>query len=515
VAVNRHPLPEAAPLYDISKETNVRFMRAAIKHLQEELLCSRRSVLALKAAAAIDEELCQKLADELLVLRQRFFVGGREKTGRTGRRCDRRRRLPHNQPPLEAEAAAPIELEADEITHESAAPSCPCCTGEMAPMAGGFEESCEIDVTERKYTLRRHKRQKYLCRGCNKIVAAEGPVKLTPGAQFSIQMAAQVADDKFSQHLPLNRQAEQMARLGLNVGTKTLYGLTEHLAARLDTVPAMIRSEILAMPYVGIDESPVKLLKDGQSGYVWSISNNAGVYYQYEPTRSGKVAGEMLRGYQGIVISDGFAGYNFLEKWPGVVLTSCWAHVRRAFFGVKAKYPEARAVVDMIDELYTVEHEAEDFGQLAALRAERSTKIIARLDAYLDSRRGRFLASSGFGSAVAYYDERRERLCRFLADPHVPLDNNGAERAQRDPVMGRKNFQGFRTINGADTGMTLYTIIRSCKQLALPAKEYMVVMATRAAKGEPVVTPYQWGLELRKAAETMLSRDELIASLTH
>jgi transposase len=485
-------------LLDVSKETNVRFLRAAVKHLQEQLLIEKRTVLALRAAKAIDEELCQKLSDELLVLRKRFFVGGRETTTRNGsdRRRAGRRRLPHNQPPSLAPNLAPVELETDEVVHAGDSPTCACCAGVMAPMTGGFEESCEIDVTERKYTLRRHKRQKYVCRGCNKIVAAEGPAKLTPGGLFSIQMAAQVADDKFSQHLPLNRQAEQMARLGLDVGTKTLYGLTEHLAARLADVPGMIRGEILAGPCVGIDESPVKLLADDQQGYVWSISNNVGAYYQWEPTRSGKVADEMLSGYEGIVMTDGFAGYNFLDKRPGVVLVACWAHVRRGFFEAKAKYPEASAVVDLIDELYDVEREADDFEHLAELRLGRSVAIVARLDAYLDSRRGRFLASSGFGKAVTYYDERRERLHRFLKDPHAPLDNNGAERAQRDPVMGRKNFQGFRTINGADTGMTLYTIIRTCKHLSLPAKSYMVVMATRAAKGERVVTPYQWAKEL-------------------
>jgi transposase len=266
-------------MYDASKETNLRFLREAVKHLQERLLVEIRTNLALRSAKAYDEELCRQLSDELLVLKTRFFVGGREQGSRSGgkrRKAAERRRLPHNQPPVEAEAAeAAIELDCEETVHVGEAPTCDC-SASMAPMTGGFEESCEIDVTERKYTIRRHKRQKYLCRACNKIVAAEGPPKLTPGAQFSIQMAAQVADDKFSQHLPLNRQAEQMARCGLVVGTKTLYGLTEHLAARLAGVPGMIRGEILSQPYVGIDESPVKLLSTDQTGYIWSISNNYG-----------------------------------------------------------------------------------------------------------------------------------------------------------------------------------------------------------------------------------------------
>lgn len=499
-------------MLDVSKETNIRFLRAAVKHLQERLLVEERTKLALIAAKVFDEELCQKLADELLVLRKRFFVGGRERSPRTGsdRRRGGRKRLPHNQPPIESTNAAPIELEVEEIVYPGEAPTCSCAQS-MTPMTNGFEESCEIHVTERKYTLRRHKRQKYVCRACNKFVAADGPAKLTPGGLFSIQMATQVADDKFSQHLPLNRQAEQMARSGLIVGTKTLYGLTAHLAARLETVPGMIRNEILTRPYIGIDESPVKLLADNQMGYVWSISNNHGAYYQYEPSRSGKVADEMLRGYIGIVMSDGFAGYNFLDRRPGIVHVSCWAHVRRGFFEAKAKYPEANVVVDLIDELYDIEHEAADFAELGTLRRSRSAAVVARLDAYLDSRRGKFLDSSGFGKAVNYYDDRRSGLQYFLTDANSPLDNNGAERAQRDPVMGRNNFLGFRTINGADVAMTFYTIVKTCKMLGVPPKAYMLMMATRAAKGEVVVTPYKWAIELAETAQQNLKASERVA----
>jgi hypothetical protein len=135
--------------------------------------------------------------------------------------------------------------------------------------------------------------------------------------------------------------------------------------------------------------------------------------------------------------------------------------------------------------------------------------VVARLDAYLDSRRGKFLASSTFGKVVAYYDERRERFHRFLDDANAPLDNNGAERALRAPVMGRNNFQGYRTINGADTAMTFYTIIGTCKSLSLPTKAYMTTMAARAAKGEPVLTPYGWALELAERATAEADASEV------
>jgi hypothetical protein len=72
--------------------------------------------------------------------------------------------------------------------------------------------------------------------------------------------------------------------------------------------------------------------------------------------------------------------------------------------------------------------------------------------------------------------------------------------------MGRNNFQGFRTINGADIGMTFYSIVRSCKAVNVEPRNYMLTMAIKAARGETVITPYRWALELEAAArETVAS----------
>ena len=40
------------------------------------------------------------------------------------------------------------------------------------------------------------------------------------------------------------------------------------------------------------------------------------------------------------------------------------------------------------------------------------------------------------------------RLVRFLADPKIPLDTNGVERALRGVAVGRKNHYGSRSERG-------------------------------------------------------------------
>jgi transposase len=496
-------------MLDVSKETNLGFLRYSHKYLQEKVLLLEKQVLELKLLQKRDEELCKTLSDELLVLKMKFFKGGSERHDESPKKNRRRKSqnemIVHNHRPVNELPDPVAEMDSEEVVHTLAASTdedgkanvCTACTGgEYLPMKSAFEESTEIHVTERKYVLRRHKRQKYCCTQCKKIVAAPSPAKLTSGGQFSIHMAATVVDDKFHRHLPLNRQAEMMAERGLKVDTKTLFSLTEHLMHLLGRVNERIKREVLQGSHVHIDESPFSLKYPETNGYVWSISNPCGVFYQYETTRSGAVARELLSGYQGIVMADAYQGYDYLEKIPGIIFVLCWAHVRRKFVEAETTYPKAGEVIDLIDKLYDIEHEAKDFAELASLREQKSTPVARAIFQWIEEQKGKYLESLTIGKAISYAVEHRTRLSRFLSNAKIPIDNNAGERSQRQPVMGRNNFQGFRTINGSDVGVYFYTIISTCKLLTLNPKVYLIEMGLRSARGERILTPLEYAREI-------------------
>ena len=72
-----------------------------------------------------------------------------------------------------------------------------------------------------------------------------------------------------------------------------------------------------------------------------------------------------------------------------------------------------------------------------------------------------YLPSSLPSRAMAYMQKLWPGLIEFLNKPKDPLDNNICERELRSPVMSRKNFSGFRTMDGADIGMVYYSIIET------------------------------------------------------
>ena len=501
-------------MYDTSRENDKDFLREGMRHLQEKILILQKENTQLRKQKIEDEELCKKLAEELLIIKKRIFDSKQEKKANKARNQKKRRKgkIPHNQ--SENKKFDQHELDLDEeivdykLENEN---KCPNCGEEncLYAMNNCAEESTEMEVIERRYILKRHKRKKYSCKGCNNIITAPGGVKLTPGGEFSIQIATQIACDKYEDHLPLERQRKQMKRAGVNVEVKTLYGLTEHLYNRLYPLQEMIRQDVLSQMWVHIDESPFTFYNPKKArGYIWSMSNPRGAYYQFEPTRSGKVADEMLKGYTlGNVMTDGFSGYDFLDKKEQITHCFCWAHVRRKFFEAMNFDPISEKAVDWIDELYDIEHEADTLNDLIKLRQEKSSKIIKRIDQWIDSMDGHYLESSSIGKAINYYLKRRKGLHHFLHDKYAPLDNNTAERRQRCPVMGRKNFVHFKSINGADVGAFFYSVVESCKSNGLNARAYINEMANRSAQGGSLESPYNYSDRLNEETKLELSQE--------
>ena len=75
------------------------------------------------------------------------------------------------------------------------------------------------------------------------------------------------------------------------------------------------------------------------------------------------------------------------------------------------------------------------------------------------------------------------------------------ERAIRHSVMGKKNFAGSKTINGADVAATLYTLIESAKKAGLQPREYLKYIITERWHNREPLTPQRLAKE-KYGAET-------------
>jgi len=187
-----------------------------------------------------------------------------------------------------------------------------------------------------------------------------------------------------------------------------------------------------------------------------------------------------------------------LKESRKIKVSYCWAHVRRKFHDIQSNYPkESREILELIDQLFAIERKANDWEGLKRLRQEESHPLIDIIYKWLIEKKTMHLPGSGFTKAIKYAMKLWNGLTLFLDDIRVPLSNNDVERAIRHGVMGRKNFYGSKTINGADVTATLYTIIESCKRVELSPKKYMRYVISKNHRSEEPLTPLEYAKSIR------------------
>ena len=113
---------------------------------------------------------------------------------------------------------------------------------------------------------------------------------------------------------------------------------------------------------------------------------------------------------------------------------------------------------------------------------------------WLLDERQKHLPSSGMMKAIDYGLGRWKELTAFIKHLPLPLTNNDAERALRHSVLGRKNFAGSKSIDGADTAATLYTIVESCKKASIQPRNYLKYVIEERWHNRQPLSPlrYSW-----------------------
>jgi len=397
---------------------------------------------------------------------------------------------PREQPKLEVE---PVFHDLDDADK-----TCPACGGDLEEWEGQFEESDEVDVTERRYVIKHHKRKKYRCRCGSCIETAPAPRRLIEGGRYSVSFAITVAVDKYLMHLPLERQVAAMARLGLDVDSQTLFDQLWALNRLLLPAYQRLADVQRARPLLFVDESRWPLLgvkgkgAESTKWHIWTLVSELGVYYDIYDGRDADSAEDLLADFKGYVMCDGFKAYESLAKaYPEIQLVQCWVHVRRNFVECEKAFPEeCGQILGLIGKLYAIEQRAgDDLEQRQRLREDESREVLAEIQSWVFAVRS--LPGTALHEAITYMTNRWSRLIRFVDNPALPLDNNPAERALRGPVVGRKNHYGSRSLRGTQVAALFYSLLESAKLVGLDPAKYLKTAVEAAFAGQPIPLPHE------------------------
>jgi len=254
--------------FDVARETDVSVLRQAVKLLESEnqRLVARVSELTRQLARAQGkDEICAlqlelaKLEAQLDKRNQMLFGSSSEKRGKSKKRKRSRDEGPapehrhvgggrREQPELPLEV---VQYELDEADR-----ACKACGGALEEWPDKLEESEEIDCVVRRFVLKKHQRKVYRCRCGGCIETAPAPLKLHPGARYSIDFAIEVVIGKYRDHQPLERQVRAMKHDGLVVDSQTLFDQCARLAGLLEPAYDGIGARLRSLGVLGGDETP-------------------------------------------------------------------------------------------------------------------------------------------------------------------------------------------------------------------------------------------------------------------
>ena len=478
-------------------------LEKTVINLQKENARLRAEVARLRGQDVSPQMELDLLREQLASLQRKVFGASSERRPRSDDANvveapqQRRGHGPRPQPDL------PFEVVTHTMSEEER--TCSICGQVMAEMGDQVEESEEITLVGVEYKILKHRRQKYRCRCNERVVTAPGPERLIPGGRYSIDFAVHVAEDKYLDHLPLERQAKAMGRARLAIDSQTLWDQVDALARHLEPTYRALCGRVLQSVVVYADETFWRNHENGDTGkwWTWCVASDEVATYRILKQRSHEAAGQVLDGFTGVVMTDGFGAYQALARaGPGLKLAHCWAHVRRKFLEGEDAYPElSKHALDEIGKLFDIEREAARAGpgvgederagiieMRRRLREEKSKPIVNDLLTWALEHRGAVLPRSKMGKAITYMLELWQGLTRFLDDPRISIDNNAAERALRGVVVGRKNHYGSKSKRGTEVAAIFYTLFETAKLSQVDPRVYVTRAARRAVATPGAVT---------------------------
>ena len=400
----------------------------------------------------------------------------------------------------------PDHLERIEVVVEPDNLVCPCGCGEMVRIGEDRTERLEIIPAQAKgiVTIR----PKYACpKKAAQVVQAPAPAHLIAGGLPTEGTLAHVAVSKYAaDHCPLFRQSQIYKRSGLNLQRSTLASWIGKASFHLTPVVEHMLAQLKTSTKLFMDETRCPVLDPGRgkvkTGYLWAIARDEqpfgcdappAVVFCYADGRGGKHALEMLKGFNGTLQVDGYAGYNRLtdpkrEGGP-VRLVYCWAHARRKLKEIKKKSnsPIATEGLRRISQFYDVEEEIRGLPPVERLRVrqEKTKPLMDDFEVWLKTNRARVSGKSRLGEKLSYIAKYWDGLQVFLSDGTVEIDSNTVERKIRPIALNRKNALFAGHDEGGHNWAKIASIIETCKLNKVEPYAYLKATLEAIADGHP------------------------------
>jgi transposase len=397
-----------------------------------------------------------------------------------------------------------------------------------------YDEICEeyhdeLDVIKPQMCWRRKILKKFALKNdkSRPPVSAPAPLASIPGTLIAAALAAQIAVDRFVDHLPYYRQSNRFDRLyGADIGRQTLNTWIHATARHLTPIGAAIRGEVRQAVELVIDETPHDYLCPGHGktkrGYLWVFYDPVGrnSLFEWHAGRGHECLLDFL-GYDpatktisftGTVQCDGYSAYRAIAALFGcILLAGCLAHIRRKFVEAMPEKPELiLPILLAIQQIYVIEKQLREGNVPPAcrelVRRTRSRAIADKLHELIVEARTETLPHGKFGEALTYAINQWDKFLVCLQQGTLEVDTNLVENLIRPTKLGARNSMFFGSLEAGTNNALFYTLMANCKSHGMDPEMYLTEVIKRLPHNATVeqaaeLTPARFAAALAAAAQ--------------
>lgn len=320
---------------------------------------------------------------------------------------------------------------------------CPKGHGSLVLDADELAERTIIDLAFTRNgcrkTVTRYEGRKGRCPKCdNKLYEPPALSRLGHG-HFGHSFRAWIVYQRIVLRLPYRIIVQATEHLfGVGLSAPSGVNFLRNLACYYAPTEEAILQAILKSPFIHVDETKINI--QGVDHYVWVFTDGRHVVFRMTETREADIVREVLAGYQGVLVSDFYPGYDSIPCSQ----QKCLVHLIRDINDDLWKVPFDKELetfaVEVQALLVPILVEVDRYG----LKAWHLRKFLKNVERFYDKHIiGREYTSEPVRTFQKRFDRYRESLFTFLTQDGIPWENNMAERAIRQLAVQRKISGSF------------------------------------------------------------------------
>ena len=342
---------------------------------------------------------------------------------------------------------------------------CPCCGGELQRCNRTRTRVVEDIPRDISPVVTGHTIHRDYCPNCKRHVEPPVPDAM-PGATLGHHAVALSAFFHYGLGATVGQVRQVLAgHLHFPVSAGGLGDARARMAEAIRPWYDQVAEQLRSAACLHADETGWRV--DGVTHWLWCFCDPLTCLYLIDPSRGGPALRRFFQeAFAGTLVTDFWAAY---DQVCCDDRQFCLVHLLREVLRVDERNtsPAWRAFSKLLRRLV---RDGIRLRKRPDFTAEREGKYRSRV--LLINRRLNRLADDAVDGVYDDPDARRlgERISRhrdhlftFPDKPHVPHDNNHAERQERPAVIMRKNIQGNRSAKGAETQAVLMSVFRTLK----------------------------------------------------